>query len=260
MVKVAIITYSTYGHIDNLAKAIQKGVKEAGGEAKIFRVEETLSDDILKLMNAPAKDQSIPIADESTLKEYDAFLFGVPTRFGSVPAQWSAFWDKTGSLWAQGALHGKVASFFISTGTYGGGQELTVKNCISYLVHHGMIYVPLGYKNAFAELANVSEVHGGSPWGAGTLAGSDGSRTASDLELRIAEIQGKTFYQSAIKFVPDSKTSQGKSSTAQGVKSDDKKAAGAKKTTGDNAAKRTTKAEPAEAKKEESSNSCCSVM
>ena len=181
--KVAIITYSTYGHIDNLARAVKKGVESAGGQADLYRVEETLSKEILAQMNAPEKASDIPVATENILTEYDAFLFGVPTRFGTLPAQWSSFWDKTGGLWAQGALNGKVGGFFVSTSSYGGGQEATVKHCLSYLAHHGIIYVPLGYKNAFAELANIEEVHGGSPWGAGTLAGADGSRTASEFGI-----------------------------------------------------------------------------
>lgn len=200
MVKIAIINYSLYGHIDTLSRAVKKGVEAAGGKADIFRVEETLSEEILAKMHAPEKPEDIPVATLETLEKYDAFLFGIPTRFGTLPAQWSAFWDSTGGLWAKGALSGKPAGFFVSTTGYGGGQEVTVKNCLSYLVHHGLIFIPLGYKNAFAELSNIEEVHGGSAWGAGTLAGSDGSRTASDLELRIAEIQGKTFYETVKNF------------------------------------------------------------
>ena len=253
MVKVAIITYSTYGHIDVLAKSVQKGVEEAGGKADIFRVPETLSDDILEQMNAPPKPTDIPIATEETLAQYDAFLFGVPTRFGNLPAQWSAFWDKTGKLWAEGTLNGKVGAFFLSTSSLGGGQESTIKNCLSYLAHHGIIYVPLGYRDCFAELANVEEVHGGSPWGAGTLAGADGSRTASDLEKRIASIQGKTFYQTAFKFYPS--IDDKKDTTTKPA---------AKKTTTKPAVKKTTAATPAakeeDKKKDEGLLSCCSVM
>ncbi|QLL32129.1 hypothetical protein HG536_0C02980 [Torulaspora globosa] len=200
MVKVAIVTYSMYGHIDVLAKELQKGVESAGGEAKIFRVQETLSDEVLKKLNAPEKPSEIPVITPEELTEYDAFLFGIPTRYSTLPAQWSAFWDKTGGIWAKGSYYGKVAGLFVSTGTSGGGQEATIKSALNYLTHHGIIYIPLGYKNAFAELANIEEIHGGSPWGAGTFAGSDGSRTASELERRIAQIQGKTFYEQAKKF------------------------------------------------------------
>lgn len=263
MVKVAVITYSTYGHIDTLAQSIKAGVEEAGGKADLFRVPETLSDDVLSQMNAPVAKANIPVATAETLKEYDAFLFGIPTRFGTLPAQWSAFWDSTGALWADGSLYGKPAGFFISTSSYGGGQEATVRNCLSYLVHHGMIYIPLGYKNAFAELANVEEVHGGSPWGAGTLAGADGSRAASEIELKIAQIQGKTFYESAKKFIPDSKTSTAAAATT--AAKDDKSKAAAKPATKTADAKRQA-AKPADAKKEEdkkessSMMDCCTVM
>ncbi|GAV49525.1 hypothetical protein ZYGR_0P01690 [Zygosaccharomyces rouxii] len=200
MGKVAIITYSMYGHIDTLAKAVQKGVEAAGGQADLYRVEETLPEEALEKMNAPEKNPDVPVATPETLLEYDAFLLGIPTRFGSLPAQWSAFWDHTGSLWAQGALAGKIAGAFVSTASPGGGQETTLRSALSYLTHHGIIYVPLGYRDVFAELGNVEELHGGSPWGAGTLAGADGSRTPSALELRIAEIQGKSFYETSLRF------------------------------------------------------------
>ncbi|SCV04937.1 LANO_0G14730g1_1 [Lachancea nothofagi CBS 11611] len=207
MVKIAIITYSMYGHIDILAKSIQEGIVAAGGKADLFRVEETLPDEVLELMHAPAKPD-IPVATAQTLEEYDAFLFGVPTRYGNVPAQWSAFWDQTGGLWVKGSLHGKPAGVFVSTGSFGGGQELTVKSCMSYLVHHGLIFIPLGYKNTFAELSNLEEIHGGSPWGAGTLASGDGSRLPSELELRMAVTQGKAFYEIAQHFpLPSTKKS-----------------------------------------------------
>ncbi|KAF5095711.1 hypothetical protein DV451_004564 [Geotrichum candidum] len=192
--KIAIIYYTTWGHVRNIALSVQAGVKAAGGEADLFQIPETLSEEVLEKMHAPAKPED-PIATPETLKGYDGFLFGIPTRFGNFPAQWKAFWDATGGLWSTGALHGKYAGIFVSTGTPGGGQEITVLNALSVLAHHGLIYVPLGYKNSFAQLTNIEEVHGGSPWGAGAYANSDGSRTASALELEIAEIQGKSFYE-----------------------------------------------------------------
>lgn len=199
MAKIAIITYSLYGHIDAMAEAIKRGVESAGGKADIYRVEETLPEDVLKKMHAPEKNPEIPVATPETLVKYDGFLFGVPTRFGALPAQWSAFWDQTGGLWTKGSLSGKVAGFFVSTGTPGGGQETTLRSALTYLAHHGVIYIPLGYKDVFAELGNLEEVHGGSPWGSGTFAGPDGSRTPSTLELRVAEIQGRTFYKTSKK-------------------------------------------------------------
>lgn len=240
MVKVAIVTYSLYGHITALAREVQKGIEAAGGEAKIFRVEETLSDEVLEKLNAPEKPSDIPVITPEELTEYDAFLFGIPTRYGTLPAQWSAFWDKTGGIWAKGSFYGKVAGLFVSTNAPGGGQEATIKSALNYLTHHGIIYVPLGYKPAFAELANIEEVHGGSPWGAGTFAGSDGSRTASELEQRIAQIQGKTFYEQAKKFAVVEK----KESKPAEKKTD--------------ASKRQT--EKVEENKSSNSLSCCTVM
>jgi NAD(P)H dehydrogenase (quinone) len=124
------------------------------------RVPETLSEDVLKLMHAPPKPD-YPIITKELLVTYDAFLFGIPTRFANFPAQWKAFWDSTGSLWASGALAGKYAGVFVSTSGPGGGQETTVYNSLSVLAHHGIIYIPLGYKHAFAQLTNLEEVHGG---------------------------------------------------------------------------------------------------
>lgn len=196
--KVAIIIYSMYHHIATLAEAEKKGVEAAGGQADIFQVPETLSDDVLKALHAPAKPD-YPIATNDTLVNYDAYLLGIPTRYGNYPAQFKAFWDATGGLWAQGALQGKVAGVFISTGTLGGGQETTAINSLSCLVHHGITYVPLGYKNVFAQFANIEEVRGGSAWGAGTFAGADGSRQPSKTELDVAEVQGKTFFETASK-------------------------------------------------------------
>lgn len=196
--KTAIIIYSLYHHVAKMAESVKAGVEKAGGEASIFQIQETLSDEVLTLMHAPPKP-SYPIASLETLETYDAFLFGIPTRYGNFPAQWKTFIDSTGSLWAKGALYHKPAGIFVSTGT-GGGNEMTVVNALSTLAHHGMIYIPLGYKPVFAQLTNLTEVHGGSAWGAGTFAGSDGSRTPTALELEVAEIQGQTFYEAVQKF------------------------------------------------------------
>lgn len=124
-------------------------------------------------MHAPPKDSSIPVADPKTLEQYDAFLFGIPTRYGNFPAQWKAFWDSTGGQWQSAAYWGKYAGLFVSTGTMGGGQETTAINAMSTLAHHGFIYVPLGYKTTFPILSDLSEVRGGTPWGAGTFSVSD---------------------------------------------------------------------------------------
>ncbi|KAM0125563.1 hypothetical protein ACHAP3_009678 [Botrytis cinerea] len=190
--KVAIVFYSMYGHIQKLAEAEQAGLKKAGIEADLFQVPETLPQEVLTKMHAPAKS-NIPVIDPSTLANYDAFLFGIPTRYGNFPAQWKAFWDATGSQWQTGGYWGKFAGIFVSTGTPGGGQESTVIASLSTLAHHGIIYVPLGYAKSFAQLANLEEVRGGSPWGAGSFAGADGSRSPSALELELATIQGEEF-------------------------------------------------------------------
>ena len=125
-------------------------------------------------MHAAPKDESIPVlSDPATLEQYDAFLFGIPTRYGNFPAQWKTFWDKTGHQWQTGAYWGKYAGLFISTGTMGGGQESTAIAAMSTLTHHGIIYVPLGYKTTFPLLGDLSEVRGGSPWGAGTFSVSE---------------------------------------------------------------------------------------
>jgi NAD(P)H dehydrogenase (quinone) len=192
--KIAIIIYTMYGHIAKLAESVKDGVIAAGGSAKIYQIPETLPDEVLTKMHAPPKPD-YPIISVDQLTEFDAFFFGIPTRYGNFPAQWKAFWDATGGLWAKGALAGKFAGVFVSTGTPGGGQEATAMNALSTLVHHGIVYVPLGYSRTFTQLSDVSEAHGGSPWGAGALAGGDGSRQPSALELEIAKIQGGQFYE-----------------------------------------------------------------
>lgn len=196
--KIAIIIYTMYGHIGIMAETAKKGIESAGGSAQIYQVPETLPEEVLAKMHAAPKPD-YPIASAATLEEYDAFLFGIPTRFGNFPAQFKAFWDATGGLWAKGTLYGKVAGVFVSTGTPGGGQETTVMNSLSVLFHHGIIFVPLGYGGAFPLLTNFDEVHGGSPYGAGTLAGADGSRKPNKTELGLAEFQGKAFYEAVSK-------------------------------------------------------------
>jgi len=190
--KVAIVFYSMYGHIEKLALAEQAGLKKAGIEADLFQIPETLPQEVLTKMYAPKKSD-VPLIDAKTLESYDAFLFGIPTRYGNFPAQWKTFWDTTGGQWGSGGYWGKYAGIFVSTGTMGGGQESTVIAAMSTLTHHGIIYVPLGYKTAFPLLSNVNEVRGGSPWGAGTFSAADGSRQPSALELELATIHGESF-------------------------------------------------------------------
>jgi NAD(P)H dehydrogenase (quinone) len=201
--KIAIVYYSMYGHIRQLAEAEKKGIEEAGGSVDVYQIAETLPDEVLAKMHAPPKPTDVKVLENpGILEEYDAFLFGIPTRYGNFPAQWKTFWDKTGGQWASGKYWGKYAGMFISTGTPGGGQESTCIAAMSTLVHHGIIYVPLGYKHTFAELSDLSAARGGSPWGAGTFAGGDGSRQPSETELTIARKQGKAFYETVAKAFP----------------------------------------------------------
>jgi NAD(P)H dehydrogenase (quinone) len=164
-----------------------------------LRIEETLPQEVLDKMYAPPKSKDIPLLEPGKLAEYDGFLMGIPTRYGNYPAQLKAFWDKTGQQWMSGGFHGKYGGLFISTASMGGGQESTAIAAMSTFAHHGIIYVPLGYAKAFKELTDLTAVHGGSPWGAGTFAGADGSRQPSEAELKVAEIQGAEFYQTLAK-------------------------------------------------------------
>ncbi|RCK67827.1 Protoplast secreted protein 2 [Candida viswanathii] len=196
MSKVAIILYTLYDHVYDLALAEKKGVEEAGGVADLYLVGETLPDDVLVKMHAKPKPD-LPTATKDTLTQYDAFLFGIPTRFGNYPEQWKKLIDRTGGLWAQQALRGKYFGVFVSTGTPGGGQETTIINSLSTWIHHGLIFVPFGYGHP--GITNLDEVHGGSPWGAGTFAGADGSRKVTSLEKEIASKQGHDFYKTVYK-------------------------------------------------------------
>ncbi|KAK2466603.1 hypothetical protein APHAL10511_000861 [Amanita phalloides] len=218
--KIAIIFYSMYGHVLKLASAEKQGIEGAGGSSDLFQIDETLSKAVLDKMAALDSQlkEEIPHIKPEDMKQYDAFLFGVPTRFGNMPGQWKvvlhieihdggvtgfqAFWDKTGKLWKEGSLAGKYAGIFFSTSTLGGGQEMTASSMMSTLVHHGIIYVPFGYSQSFHLLGNLNEVHGGSAWGAGTLSGPDNSRLVSEVELDMATLQGKQFYEilSKVKF------------------------------------------------------------
>ena len=140
-----------------VAHAIKNVISDA---PSIYRIPETLSPEVLAALHAPAKPD-YPIISPDKLPEFDGFIFGIPTRYGNFPGQWKAFWDATGQLWAQGALFGKYASVFVSTSSPGGGQEATVINSISTLVHHGINFVPLGYGKSFGQLTNLTEVRGG---------------------------------------------------------------------------------------------------
>mmetsp|Transcript_24908 Transcript_24908/g.80225 ORF Transcript_24908/g.80225 Transcript_24908/m.80225 type:complete len:208 (+) Transcript_24908:110-733(+) len=188
--RIHIVYYSMYGHVRTLALKIAEGVRAAGGEPHLFQISETLPADVLEKMHAPPKSDD-PVATPETLTEADGILFGFPTRFGMAAAQVKAFLDTTGGLWMKGALVGKPAGLFFSTGTQGGGQETTALTFVTQLVHHGMVFVPLGYSTPLR--LKMDEMVGGSPYGSGTFAGGDGSRTPSETELQIAEHQGSHF-------------------------------------------------------------------
>ncbi len=188
MTKVLVLYYSTYGHVEKLAGAIAEGARSvADATVTVKRVPELMPSDVARKAGAKL-DQTAPIASPKELGDYDAILFGTPTRFGNMAAQMRNFLDQTGSLWLQGTLVGKVASVFASTGT-GGGNESTILTFIPTLLHHGMIYVGLPY--TCPELTDVSEARGGSPYGAATIAGPDGSRQPSEKELAMARFQGR---------------------------------------------------------------------
>ncbi|KAL3519587.1 hypothetical protein ACH5RR_017736 [Cinchona calisaya] len=190
--------YSTYGHVEKLAHEIKKGADSVEGvEAKLWQVPETLSEEILGKMGAPPKS-GVPVITPDELPEADAFIFGFPTRFGMMAAQFKAFLDATGGLWKAQKLAGKPAGLFYSTGSQGGGQETTPLTAITQLVHHGMIFVPIGC-SAGSVMFEMGQVKGGSPYGAGTYAG-DGSRQPTEIELQIAFHQGKYIAGIAKKF------------------------------------------------------------
>jgi len=192
-VKVQVVFYSTYGHVYKMAEAIAAGAREfEGAEVLLSRVPELLSDDILVRMGAKAAQEAfahIPLATPDQLPEADAIIFGTPTRFGNMAASMRSFMDSTGSLWMKGSLIGKVGSVFCSTGTQHGGQETTITSFHSTLLHQGMVIVGVPYSQP--GLVNMTEITGGSPYGASTLAGADGSRMPSENELTIARFQGR---------------------------------------------------------------------
>ncbi len=196
MAKVLVLYYSMYGHMETMAQAVAEGARGVAGiDVTIKRIPETMNPEAFKAAGGKA-DQVAPAASPEELADYDAIILGTPTRFGNMSGQVQTFFDQTGGLWAKGALAGKVASVFTSTGT-GGGDEMTITSAWTTLAHHGMIIVPLGYTTA--ELFDISQVGGGTPYGASTIAGGDGSRQPDARELAIARHQGKQVAELAAK-------------------------------------------------------------
>ncbi len=191
--KIQIVFYSMYGHIHRMAEAVAEGARSvAGAEVTLVQTPELVPDAALERTGAKqarAAFAHIPIGDPKQLADADAIIIGTPTRFGNMAAQMRNFLDQTGGLWAKGALIGKVGSVFTSTGTQHGGHETTITSTHTTLLHLGMIIVGVPY--SCQELVNMNEITGGSPYGAGTLAGGDGSRQPSENELAIARFQGR---------------------------------------------------------------------
>jgi NAD(P)H dehydrogenase (quinone) len=196
MTKVLVLYYSTYGHIETMAYAVAEGVREAGAEAVVKRVPETVPQEIAQKAHFKL-DQPAPIATVQELPEYDAIILGVPTRYGRMASQMTAFWDAAGSVWASGALTGKVGSVFSSTATQHGGQETTLFSGITNLMHFGMVIVGLPY--AFQGQSTLDEITGGAPYGITTIAGGQGQRQPSENELAGARWQGRHVAQIAAK-------------------------------------------------------------
>jgi len=190
--KVLVLFYSTYGHIYHMALAAVEGAKQAGADVTLKRVPETLPVAVLEKMGAVEAQkafESVPIAEPNELANYDAIIFGTPTRFGMMPAQMKAFLDATGGLWMSGGLVGKVGSVFSSSATQHGGQESTILNFHTVLLHQGMVIVGLPY--AFQGQMGLDEIKGGSPYGASTIAGGKGERLPSEADKAGATFQGK---------------------------------------------------------------------
>ncbi|WP_404363771.1 NAD(P)H:quinone oxidoreductase [Marinobacter sp.] len=196
MAKVLVLYYSMYGHMEIMAEAVAEGAKSiSGAEVVIKRVPETMDPEAFRKAGGKT-DQAAEVARPEELADYDALILGTPTRFGNMSGQVRTFFDQTGGLWVKGKLFGKLASVFASTGT-GGGQEQTITSTWTTLSHHGMVLVPIGYGTP--ELFDISKVSGGTPYGATTMAGGDGSRQPDERELAIARFQGKHVAELAVK-------------------------------------------------------------
>jgi NAD(P)H dehydrogenase (quinone) len=191
-----VLYYSAYGHIEKMAEAVAEGARAAGATVDIKRVPELVPEDIAQRSHFKL-DQAAPIAKVEDLEHYDAIVVGTGTRFGRMSSQMANFLDQAGGLWARGALNGKVGGAFSSTASQHGGQETTLFSIITNLMHFGLVIVGMNY--GYAGQMGVKEVHGGSPYGATTIADSDGSRQPSEVELEGARYQGKRSAETAIK-------------------------------------------------------------
>jgi NAD(P)H dehydrogenase (quinone) len=196
MARVLVLYYSSYGHVETMAQAVAEGAASAGAEVVVKRVPETVPAEIAKSAHFKL-EQSAPVATVAELADYDAIIVGVPTRFGRMASQMAAFLDQAGGLWARGALNGKVGGAFTSTATQHGGQEVTLFSVITNLLHFGMTIVGLPYSHQGQ--MTLDEIVGGSPYGATTIAGGQGQRQPSAIELEGARHQGKLIAEVARK-------------------------------------------------------------
>ena len=196
MSKVLVLYHSVYGHVEQMAEAVAEGARSAGATVDIKRVPETVPEDVARKAGYKL-DQKAPIATIDDLKNYDAIIVGAGTRYGRLPSQMAAFWDQAGGVWASGALHGKVGGAFTSTATQHGGQELTLMSIITNLFHFGLTIVGLDY--GFEGQSGVDKVRGGAPYGATTIADSDGSRQPTTDELDGARYLGRRVANTAAK-------------------------------------------------------------
>ena len=197
MTRVLVLYYSSYGHIEQMADAIAEGARAGGAEVDIRRVKETAPREVAEAAHFKTDTAHPEIEGPDALASYDAIIVGTPTRYGRMASQMASFWDTTGGLWMRGALIGKVGGAFTSTASQHGGQETTLFSTITNLLHHGMTIVGLDY--GYPGLQGVDTVQGGTPYGASTLADSDGSRQPTDVELDGARYQGKRIAETAAK-------------------------------------------------------------
>ena len=189
MAKILVLYYSMYGHIEQMAAAVAEGAGRVDGvEVTVKRVPDIMPENVARQAGAKL-DQAAPLATVDELPNYDAIIFGTPTRFGNMSAQMRNFLDQTGKLWMNGSLIGKIGSVFASTASQHGGQETTITSFHSTLLHHGMLIAGVPY--SCSALVNMDDISGGSPYGAGTLAGIKGERQPTPNELAIARFQGE---------------------------------------------------------------------
>jgi NAD(P)H dehydrogenase (quinone) len=196
MPKVLVLYYSSYGHIETMAKAVAEGARSAGAKVDIKRVPETAPEAVAKAAGFKT-DQDAPVAKIEELADYDAIIVGAPTRFGRMPSQLAAFLDTAGGLWARGALNGKVGGAFTSSATQHGGNETTLFSILANLLHFGLVIVGLPYSHAGQ--MTLDEIVGGAPYGATTIAGGQGQRQPSQIDLAGARHQGELVAKTAAK-------------------------------------------------------------